>query len=210
MEEDRKKSRRDDNNNKNRKRALAGCRVDAGVMPRARKYKGTEGRNAGHCCCSGWEYKTEKKEKELERDFMFANPCEFLYLPACLWTLHLLGICVAEKRVLTLFTMRGDGCLPSVAALFVSSGHVYESQIIRSELRWARAHRNWLYQSVMWPTIPTLLLWRVTSQNLRGDGGAFVLAALYHFGMFFLPKTKEKQAQREIKNNADRPGDSVV
>lgn len=122
---------------------MARSRVDAGVTARAKKYKDTEGGTAGYCCCSGWEYKTQNREKE--RACMFANQCEFLYLPACLWTLHLLGICVAEKRVLTLFTRRGDGCLPSIAALLLSSGHVYESQITRSELHWVRAHRNWLY-----------------------------------------------------------------
>ncbi len=166
MEEDSKERRRD-GDDKNRKRAAERSRVDAGVMPWAVKYKGTEGRTTGHSRGSGWEYMRERetweRQRERGRACMFANQREFLYLPDCLWTLHLLGVCVAGKRVLTLFTRRGDGCLPSVAVLLLSSGHVYESQIIRSELRWTRACRNWLHSlwvmsagtSVMWPTAPT-------------------------------------------------------
>lgn len=70
--------------------------ADTGVMPRAMKYKGTEGRATGHRCGSGWEYIRERHKKR-QGLCMFANQCEILYLPACLWTLHLLEPTHREK-----------------------------------------------------------------------------------------------------------------
>lgn len=84
------------------------------------------------------------------------------------------GAVAQRKRVLTLFTRRGDSRSPSAAVLLLSSGHVYKSQMIWSELRRVRARRNWLHhwcqRRSRWcdPHSPSSL--RVTSQKLRGKG----------------------------------------
>lgn len=184
MEEDSKK--RGDDNDKNRERAVEASRVKAGVMPGAMKNKGTEGRTTGHCCRSGWEYMREKcKEGKWKTESVYVcRECTFPCRPPCLWTLHLLGFCVAEKRRLILFTRRGDSCLASVVVLSLSSGLVYNRQIIRAEIHWAWAHRNWLYywlmsavKSVMWPKAPAVSL-RSNLTELQKTGKIYQIALL--------------------------------
>lgn len=150
-------------------KAVERSRIDAGMRPRTTKYKGTEGRTTGQCCGSGWEYMRECERERDEREREGELACLPISVNSCICQLAC-ELCTCwvsvwqRKRVLTLFTKRGDGCLPSVALLLLSSGHVYESQIIRSELRWAWARRNWLYdwprstvKSEMWPTVSASL-----------------------------------------------------
>lgn len=129
---------------------MEGKRAEAEVMPGAVKYKGTEGGTTGHCCSSGWEY----MRKESMKSCICQVACELCTCWVCVWQRKECWLCLAGRVTVV---------CPLVVVLLLSSGHVYESQIIRSELSWARAPRNWLYRwlmsavkSVTWPEAPAV------------------------------------------------------
>lgn len=74
---------------------------------------------------------------------MFANQGESLHLPALQVNFAPVGYLCDRERERRLCLPGGVTLVcPLFAVLSLSPGHVDESQIIRSELRWAGAGRN--------------------------------------------------------------------
>lgn len=188
-------------------------------MPWARKHKGTEGRTARHCCCSGWE-------TQRERECLYV--CQSVWIPvsaSLLVNFAPVGYLCGRERSAD-FVYQARWRLPALRScvLLLSSGHVYESQIIRSELRWVRAHRNWLYRcldvsgevsDVTHNSYSASLKSNLTEPQRRRRSlhlGSFV--SLWHVLPCLLDTRqrlkKSRQRERDRKNNGDRPGDSVV
>lgn len=118
--------------------------------------KHTEARTRGRCSAAGWENIRDTRRRETVD--MFAKRWGSLFLPACTWTLDLLDFFVWQRAEPTLFVGRVTAACLSVSVLMFSSGHVFESGIIRSELQWATAWGNWLREvtSAKLPTVTAL------------------------------------------------------
>lgn len=167
-----------------------------------------------------------EKHRERERECLYV--CQSVWIPvsaSLLVNFAPVGYLCGRERSAD-FVYQARWRLPALRScvLLLSSGHVYESQIIRSELRWVRAHRNWLYRcldvsgevsDVTHNSYSASLKSNLTEPQRRRRSlhlGSFV--SLWHVLPCLLDTRqrlkKSRQRERDRKNNGDRPGDSVV
>lgn len=133
----------------------------AWVLPWA--WNTSEHETTGRCCGS---LRIHQRHEGL---CVFASPCEFLHLPACMWTLHLLGICVAGSRAA--FVFLADGCLPPCfcARVFLRARLWEQNNKIWALLGQSLWKLTLAVKSVRVPTVT--ILSGITAHNLGVGGG---------------------------------------